>query len=420
MRSRQIAVSIIGNYSLKNRGDEILLKGTIRLFQYLFKKNVKFNVYLLQPDYDAKFFNEEERKNVRFFPPIISFTENRRRSIYLLIWNILYRLFRSNSLLKLLNKDELLKISALLQSDYIVYRSIDQLSDIFGFTVFLKNYLQVIFCYNLGKKLLLHSQTIHLKGKGIRNFIAKLLIKILSNKVKITLREKFSEEWFIKNGIRYFDLIPPPSIVITYEMMKKYYRDETHKDRIKILITPRVSTLRNKVKRKHMIRLVESLLSKYPTLEVTFWGQSYEEKFNDDDYIEINNIIRNLSSYKDRIKILDIRNKSLLDTLKLLVDFDLVISERFITAVNALSLGIPCIIVDPYGGKNMGIAKLFGFEKYAYPIEHLEPPVIVEKIEEILANKKQLQEFLRRKAEELYRDVIIKTWRLIKAVDTNN
>lgn len=419
MKIGQMVVSIIGNYSLKNRGDEILLKGTIQLFQHLFReKKVKFNIYLINPNEEAKSFSKEERRNMHLFSPLIVFVGSKVRSLYLLAWSYLYRIFHSNSLLKFLQKNDREKVLALLQSDFIIYRSIDQISDIFGFNTFLNNYVQAIFCYNLKKqRLLLHSQTIYFSDSfgSARKFIIKFLIKMLSKKVKITLRDRFSEEWFVKNRIGYFSMIPPPSITITHEIAKKHCKEEKHKDQIKISITPRISTLK-KSKTRAYVKLIESLLLKYPALEVFLMGQSYEREFSDDDYVKIGNILRQINaSHIDRIKVFDIRSKSLPDILKLLMDFDCVISERAFTAVSALSLGIPSIILDPYGGKNMGFAKLFGFEKFACSIESFDPFLVVGWIENILANKEQYQMFLRRKAEELYHEAVIKTWRLIQA-----
>ena len=37
MKTKPLVISIIGSYYLKNRGDELLLKGTIKLFQLLFR-----------------------------------------------------------------------------------------------------------------------------------------------------------------------------------------------------------------------------------------------------------------------------------------------------------------------------------------------------------------------------------------------
>ena len=416
MKIRQLIISITGSYSLKNRGDELLLKGTIKLFQLLFKdRTLKFNIYLMKPNEEAWFFSDAERKNIHIFSPLITFVEPIMRSLYLLAWSYLYKIFRSNSLLMLLPRNDRKKVLALLQSDLIVYRSIDQISDIFSSKMFLNNYILVTFCYNLKKqRLLLHSQTIYFTRS--HNLLSKLVIKfsinLLSKQVKITLRDRFSEEWFIKNRVKYFSIIPPPSIMVTHEILEKHYTKEKYKKSNKILIVPRISSL----KRRKYIELMKSLLSKYPTLEIFLIGQSYVTEFKDDDYVEINNILHLTDANQvGRIKVLDIRNKSLLDILKFIMDVDCVVSERAFVAVSALSLGIPSIILDPYGGKSIGLAKLFGFEKFACRAESFNPSLIIGWIENILENKEQYSMFLQRKAEELHHEAVIKTWRLIQA-----
>jgi polysaccharide pyruvyl transferase WcaK-like protein len=370
MKTKHFVISVIGSYSLKNRGDELLLKGTIKLFRLLFKdRTIKFNIYLMKPKEEAWLLGDDESKNIDIFPSLITFVEPVKRSLYLLAWSYLYRIFRSNSLLMLLPRNDQKKILALLQSDLIVYRSIDQISDIFSSKMFLNNYIQAAFCYNLKKqRLLLHSQTIYFTRS--HNLLSKLVIKfliiLLSKQVKITLRDRFSEEWFIKNRVKYFSIIPPPSIMVTHEILEKYHTKEKYKKSNKILIVPRILS----PKRREYIELMGSLLSKYPTLEIFLIGQSYVTEFKDDDSVEISDILHRIHAKQVcRIKVFDMRNKSLLEILKLIMDVDCVVSERAFVAVSALSLGIPSIILDRYGGKSIGLAKLFDFDKFACGIE---------------------------------------------------
>ncbi len=416
LKINRLVISIIGSYSLKNRGDELLLKGTIELFQLLFKnRTVKFNIYLMKPDEEAWLLSNEETKNMHVLSPLITFVEPKMRSLYLLAWSYLYRIFRSNSLVMLLPRNDQKKVLALLQSDLIVYRSIDQISDIFSSKMFLNNYVQATFCYNLKKqRFLLHSQTIYFTRSHnlLSKFVIKFLIILLSKQVKITLRDRFSEEWFIKNRVKYFSIIPPPSIMVTHEISEKHYAKEKYKKSNKILIVPRIYS----PKRREYRELLESLLSKYPTLEIFLIGQSYVTEFRDDDSVEISNILRQTDADQTgRIKVFDMRNKSLLDILKFIMDVDCVVSERAFIAVSALSLGIPSVILDPYGGKSIGLAKLFGFEKFACRVESFNTSLIISWIENILENKEQYSIFLQRKAEELYNEAVTKTWRLIQA-----
>jgi polysaccharide pyruvyl transferase WcaK-like protein len=415
MKTKPLVISIIGSYYLKNRGDELLLKGTIKLFQLLFTdRTVKFNIYLMKPDEEACFFSNEERRNLHIFSSVITFIEPMRRSLYLLAWSCLYRIFPSNQLLALLPRNDRKKVLALLQSDFIVFRSIDQISDIFSSNLFLNSYIQATFGYNLKKQqFLLHSQTIFFTRN--HNLLVKLAMKfsiiLLSKEVNITLRDKFSEEWFVENKVRYFSIIPPPSIIMTPEIKGKHYTKEKQKPK-KILIFPRIRFLES----GDYIELVEGLISKYPTSEIFLAGQSCITEANDDDYVVISNILHRINANQvNRIKVFDITNKSLLDILKFIMDFDCVVSLRAIMAVSALSSGIPTIMVDPYGGKNIGLAKLFGFEKFACSIESFNPSLVIGWIEDILENEEQYHKFLQGKSEELYNEVQTETRRLIQA-----
>lgn len=419
MKAKRFVISIIGSYSLKNRGDELLLKGTIELLWLLFKdRTVKFNIYLMKPNEEAWLLSDDESKNIDIFSSIITRGRERvmaLRSLYLLAWSYLYRVFRSSSLLMLLPRNDRNKVLALLQSDLIVYRSIDQISDIFSSKMFLSNYIQVIFCYNLKKRrLLLHSQTIYFAKSHnlLSKFVIKFLITRLSKQVKITLRDRFSEEWFIKNGVKYFSLIPPPSIMVTHGILKENHTKEKCEKSNRILIAPRILSLKG----GEYVELIGSLLSKHPALEIYLAGQSYVTEFGDDDYVEIRNILHQTNANRSgRTKVFDIRNKSILDILRSIMNFDCVVSERAFMAVSALSLGVPSIILDPYGGKSIGLARLFGFEKFACPSESSNTSLIISWIENILENKEQYSMFLKRKAEELYNESVIKTRGLIQA-----
>ena len=197
--------------------------------------------------------------------------------------------------------------------------------------------------------------------------------------------------------------------MMTPEIISKHYTKGKPK---KILIFPRINFLES----GEYIELIEGLISKYPTLEIFLAGQSCITEVNDDDYVVISNILHRINANQvNRIKVFDMTDKSLLDILEFIMDFDCVVSLRAIIAVSALSLGIPTIIVDPYGGKNIGLAKLFGFEKFACSIESFNPSLVIGWIGDILENEEQYHKFLQMKSEKLYNEVQIETRRLIQA-----
>ena len=367
------SISILGSYSMRNRGDEGLLLGSVKLFEQIFKNSndsTNFNLFFAQPESERQFVESWDVKSkislyqhlleTEAQPSLVRKILSLMTFLFLFLWSFIFLILHKDFLLYLLPRKMRNKIHALLRSDYVVYRSIDQFSDVFGITMFLKVLMQLIICINLRTdKVILHGQSSYFNEKHKR--FGVFFLKIISKKCVLALRDKFSEKFYIKNNIKKFGLIPPPVIFITNQ-----FERIANDSKYKILILPRAPLNKNNTYVDEFAQyLIQLKIFFRDKIDVTFMGQSKVNEFLDNDYDIIGSIKARV--IKDRpfdISIVETEKKSLDELVKYISSFDLVVTERAISIVIALAQSVPTISIDPYHGKNRGLADLFGFEKY--------------------------------------------------------
>jgi GT2 family glycosyltransferase len=132
-------------------------------------------------------------------------------------------------------------------------------------------------------------------------------------------------------------------------------------------------------------------------------GQSQVSEFKDDDYKMIESIVSRLEGNAQRlVEIIDIRDKSISEFLGILQRSSIIIAERGIAVVAGLALGVPTLAVDPYGGKNVGFAKLFDFDRFALSSANLDTGRLMSYLEDIITNYDSIVASLNCKVEELF------------------
>ncbi|MGH9879140.1 MAG: glycosyltransferase, partial [Nitrososphaerales archaeon] len=148
--------------------------------------------------------------------------------------------------------------------------------------------------------------------------------------------------------------------------------------------------------------LIELMIAKYRDISISLMGQSHVGEFRDDDYKMIESIVSRLDNSAQRhVEIIDARYKSISEFLGILQSSSFIIAERGIAVVAGLALGVPTIAIDPYGGKNIGFAKLFDFDRFSLSSANLGAGKIMTYLEDIIANYGSLVTNLNCKVEEL-------------------
>jgi len=422
-----IQISILGSYSLRNRGDEALLFGTVALLEKNFSSDNKtFNLFISKKEEKELYVDRwgiessisvfqhllESEGAVGLFRKLLAFA----RFFYLFILSFISRYLRIN-LFWTLGPETRKKIKHIEEDDFLVYRSIDQFSDIFGFVVFFKAFLQVMLCINIRKddKLILFGQTSYITKKNISSYLIKSGLKYLSRKTIFVLRDEFSRKFFESNGIYYHCILPPPSIFLTQPMIKKQ-----KKSTFSVLIIPRVSVTHQSESCGYFSDFIDIVLgSKHIETNFIIMGQSKVNAYADNDY-DIIKLIRNRLK-KDQEKLVSVQEIDLLNAnelIKFMSEFDCIVTERAISVVTGLALAIPTITIDPYDGKNLGLAQMFGFSKFYIPKREATGEKLALYLDEIRRDQCTYNQHLFKKSNELHRELITKTKEILKYAKT--
>jgi len=397
-------ITIIMTYSLKNKGDEILLRGTIQLLEELLTHPF-FYIFSLMPESDEKIFNKKNLKYIIQIPLPFDRVPFHKFFIYnllILVSLLIYRVTKITRVFNILPEEIRRSIRHILKSDYVIARSTDQLTDSFGTTTFIKNLAQIWYIKLLGKRVLIHSQSIYLNKKDPTTHLLKILLKLmLNNGVVITVREEYSKNFLSSIGIS-SHVTPVPSIVFARNNVK----ENKTRNSSYLLVIPRVRF----ISKDYLKRLSSNL--KRGGFRVIVAGQSFESKYGDDDIQAINEITKNTTLQ------LTVKRQTKLDEyLGLIRNARVVISERAIAVFTALSLGIPSIGIDVYGGKTRAMMKLFDMEKFCVSGDTVDTKTLENLFNKILKNYKEISYKLNNKMDELYTECVESSKNSIREID---
>jgi len=254
----------------------------------------------------------------------------------------------------------------------------------------------------LGKRVLIHSQSIYLNKKDPTTHLLKILLKLmLNNGVVITVREEYSKNFLSSIGIS-SHVTPVPSIVFARNNVK----ENKTRNSSYLLVIPRVRF----ISKDYLKRLSSNL--KRGGFRVIVAGQSFESKYGDDDIQAINEITKNTTLQ------LTVKRQTKLDEyLGLIRNARVVISERAIAVFTALSLGIPSIGIDVYGGKTRAMMKLFDMEKFCVSGDTVDTKTLENLFNKILKNYKEISYKLNNKMDELYTECVESSKNSIREID---
>ncbi|MGI0011964.1 MAG: polysaccharide pyruvyl transferase family protein [Nitrososphaera sp.] len=405
-------VVITHTYSLKNKGDFILLKGTIDIFRRLLGAETNFFVFSANPSEDSDMMAYPGTEFIHQIPFPVYNTKDFRRLVNSVASGILeyaasWLHVKSNRVIPMLFvSDEHRKtIRALIDADYVIGRSIDQISDIFGFATLLRNLYVIWFVKMLGKPFFLHSQTIYLSERGLIGKIARELLKLSLKNVNTSVRDTVSFNYLAEIGV-HAPFIPAPSYFPISQLLAKF----TKNDRAKyVLVIPRISLSRQDSddKQNAYCKLIESIVANY-NLDVLLMGQA-SAKTVDDDYELIEKILANLSPLaRAKTSLQNIDGLRIEEFCRTIYNSKLTISERFISCMIALSMSVPCISIDPYNGKNKGIFMAYDLGDLCLP-DTAAPEQIVSRVDYVFNNYSAIVEQLDKKNKAYLIDCVDKT-----------
>lgn len=122
---------------------------------------------------------------------------------------------------------------------------------------------------------------------------------------------------------------------------------------------------------------------------------------NDDDLRYLRAVKNELSEdIKNKVILID-NDPGFVGLKQILVNCDIVIAARMHCVINALSVGVPTIMLS-YGEKSIGMAEyIYGNTKWVIPLNQVDPAHIVNLTKLILEQKKDLKEFLSKKIENI-------------------
>ena len=165
----------------------------------------KYNVFLANPEEDkSKLTNINYKNQFKYYShPLATESTNSILQkimvgiefIEMLVLSYIYKFFKRRLVFNLVRRKSREKIFALINSDIVIYRSIDQFTNIYGLHNFIKYYLQAILIYNLsGKRFILHSITCYINDSNFGDY----LLKDLASKVSLSVRDTYSAKSFSK------------------------------------------------------------------------------------------------------------------------------------------------------------------------------------------------------------------------------
>ena len=402
-------VVITHTYSLKNRGDYLLLTGTINLLKHILRDKPKFYIFSADPVEDSTILQDDSVEFIHQIPYPVYNIRNLGRLLSSISSGVSEYFFsflhiKSNSIIPLMiiSKEHRHTIQKIIDADYVIGRSIDQLSDIFGFASLLRNLYVIWMVKMLGKSIFLHSQTIYISNKGLMGKIMGLILKKSLKNTYVSVREMFSLDYLQKNGVE-ASFIPAPTYYSIRNFSKYFQKASLPKY---ILIIPRAPGSDELEKKSALYSmLVNSIVSKYD-VRVLLMGQA-DKKGSDDDYLLINMILQRTKAYADSISVQNIDNLDAKEFCERIFNSEVTISERFISTLLSFAMNIPTITIDPYAGKNLGIARTYDMQEYC--LNKLATDEVLQILDIVISRRNYISEYLVSKNALFFDDCINKT-----------
>lgn len=388
----------------------MLLKGTIEVLKKVFGNDIQLRIFSSNPDEDSSILGRYDGVEfVNQIPYPVYNVKNFRRLLVSMVvglfeYLVLVLHVKSNRKIPLFSIPNAHKktIQSLIESDLIVGRSIDQISDVFGFATLLRNLYVIWLVKKLGKPLFLHSQTIYLTNKGLMGKVSKFMLKRSLLNVHVSVREMFSLEYLKGIGIS-APFIPAPSYYPVKDFLHVFRKDPAKNY---VLVVPRVALSKSELEKKAELYrgLIESMIAKYQ-VDVVLMGQANVSGL-DDDYTLIDKIFSMLSSNAaNHVTVQDIRKMEIKDFCEKIFLSKLTISERFISCLLALSMNVPVISIDPYKGKNRGILMAYRMQDFCFD-QSPDADKFMDVVDRIFKNYDNVLRELREKNEKYFIDCV--------------
>jgi colanic acid/amylovoran biosynthesis protein len=367
-----------------NRGDLSILTATISSLRSVFKK-ARFIALSIHPELDSSIVSE-----CVFLPKLmtaISLFKNILVLVSLLIMSLFWPITSSfiPKLARYLAYGlKHATLQAYISSDFVVVRGSDTLSDVYGFSSFLSNIVDIIVAILLKKKIAVLGHTI---GPFNNRFTELICIKTLSKVKLVTVRERKSFEYLLEIGV------DPSKIFLTADiaflLAKNYMYEKTEEKQAfyKISLSPVVGSFTNLV--NHLIRKHHAKIILLPHV----FGPG-----NNDDRISLRELTRfcidihSVELIEDELSLKDIR--------RILKKCDVFVSCRMHALIAALCALIPSIGID-YNFKTICVMEEAGLGEWTLSEKNLNSKLLIEMVESLLNKKSDIKKRIMNKIPKL-------------------
>jgi colanic acid/amylovoran biosynthesis protein len=296
-------------------------------------------------------------------------------------------------------------LQAYISSDFVVVRGSDTLSDVYGFSSFLSNIVDIIVAILLKKKIAVLGHTI---GPFNNRFTELICIKTLSKVKLVTVRERKSFEYLLEIGV------DPSKIFLTADiaflLAKNYMYEKTEEKQafykislspvVGLNVSPIIWNLQNGTKRKRnqetFTNLVNHLIRKHHAKIILLphvFGPG-----NNDDRISLRELTRfcidihSVELIEDELSLKDIR--------RILKKCDVFVSCRMHALIAALCALIPSIGID-YNFKTICVMEEAGLGEWTLSEKNLNSKLLIEMVESLLNKKSDIKKRIMNKIPKL-------------------
>lgn len=301
------------------------------------------------------------------------------------------------------------------QADLIIDVSGDMLNDDYGLLSTCFSFKELLTANILRKPIIIFPQSIG----PFNYFITKKLSKFVLNRCRIVIpREKITSNLLKNKKIKKLNNIIDDSAFllepVSEEQIEKIMKKENiKKERENLLIGISLSQSIAKFSKgetnskydeyvKKMVSFVNYLTSKKKASLVFIPHVGKEESPEADDRTMCN-FVYSKAKDKDKIKIMQKKRYWPQEFKGVISKCDLFIGSRMHANIAALSTNVPTIAVA-YSHKTYGIMERFKQGKYVCDIMKLNEKEIIDKIEDLLKNKNQIEKQLKMKNKEIQKN----------------
>jgi len=156
-----------------------------------------------------------------------------------------------------------------------------------------------------------------------------------------------------------------------------------------------------------LLQGIEKILAARDDVSIVIFNTSINASFGDDDRVIASQIKMKLSpNVRNRVNLLT-GDYAPQETKAMIGNMEILVATRFHSAVFALSMGIPLIMVAPEPHKNHGIMKMMDLTDYTMDASSVTPETLFAAVNRLMAQRDQVAEHIKQRL-SLIRELSLK------------